>query len=50
MKTKFNPKIKDFETMWGLWWGMTWRIYAVVFAFYAVFGVIGLVSIGVNAL
>jgi len=47
---KFNPELKEFKTMWGLWWGMLWRTYAVIFALYIFFAIIGFLSIGYNAL
>ena len=47
---KFNPELKEFKTLFGVWWGFTWRIWAFVALFYVFLGLLGLVAIGLNAL
>ncbi len=37
---KLNPEITEFKTIFGLWWGTLWRLWAVGIAFYIVLGLI----------
>jgi len=49
-KNLLNPDLSRFKTLWGLWWGMVWRIYAFVLVLYILMAFIGFLGIGYNAL